>query len=298
MQMVYNKMIEASILISSYERLPLFRRTLWSIAKRPPSVPFEVIVADDNSPSKDQIIAELHKYDFPSKFITVDTTEFTQKTGIFKFHNNPSLTNNVAFKHSQGKYIFLMGNECIAWENVFDHLICEHDLNFPCLVFSSTNDISPNILCSLDEYGSNLSYGMISYTSMFPLQNQNYHSDVTNYLSLTSRYVWEQLFGYDERYLAGIACEDSDFVRRARKIEGLITIRSQGLSLHQYHGGKTRYYDPVERGMNNQKWDIGLQINRKLYHSWDGSIKNQQPWEIGVLGVKDVVEKGYEKLFV
>lgn len=290
-------MIQASILISSYERLPLFKRTLWSIANRPPSIPFEVIIADDNSPSKDQIVAELHKYNFPSKFITVDTNEFTKQTGIFKFHNNPSLTNNVAFKHSQGKYIFLMGNECIAWHHVFDILLKEHklnsQLNVPCLMFSRTHDIPQSVLIYLDVYGSNLTQNMVDFTSNFPLQSRYYHSDVTNYLSLTTRDVWEQLQGYDERYLAGIACEDSDFVRRVRQIPGAIVGRSEALSLHQYHGGKTRYYDPIERGMNNQQWDIGLQINRKLYHSWNGLIKNQQSWEIGTLGVKNVISKGY-----
>lgn len=283
-----------SILISSYNRLKLFKRTLFSIVKNKPLFPFELVIADDGSTQ--DILSELHQFDklLRWKFIKVDTEEFTKRTGLVKFHNNPALTNNIAFKHSEGEYIFTMGNEVIAYANAFNQMLdtvstLKHN-NY--LILSKTYDVPQEVLNELDEYGSNLTEPMVWYCRKWPLADQDYKSDVTNYLSLTSRQVWLDIKGYDERYCGGIACEDSDWVRRFRTLPNAEIIRCNSISLHQFHGGRTRYYSPVERGMNETKWDEGLQKNRKIYHEWNGQTKNPQAWEYGLYGVKEVITNG------
>lgn len=52
--------IRASVLISSHDRAPLLLRTLHAIAERGPSVPFEVVLADDGS--TDDIEGLLRQY--------------------------------------------------------------------------------------------------------------------------------------------------------------------------------------------------------------------------------------------
>lgn len=287
--------IEASILISSFNRSNLLRRTLFSIATNKPSVPFEVILADDGS--SEDIVSLLKSFNsaFPWKFISVDMAEFKNKLNIEKYHNNPSLTNNVAFSNSSGSYIFLMGNECICWDNAFNKMIEEaKNLNsYNYLIFSKTFDLPENVLRILDDYGANLTQKMVDYSSTRVLASENYCSDVTNYLSLCSRNLWTLLGGYDERYLCGVACEDSDFVRRARKVTNFQLYRSNSLSLHQFHNGMGPFSKPTERGMNEEKWNIGLKINRDLYNKWDGTYVNKQPWIPGCIGVKEVIENGY-----
>lgn len=285
-------MVIASILISSFNRISLFRRTLWSIANNPPDCSFEVIVADEQS--TDDILGELRKYTFPFKFIAIDMEEFTKKTGITKYHNNPSLSNNVAFNHSEGSNVFLMGNECIATKGCFNRMLSDSArLGADYIVFSTTFDVPQEVLNELDEYGTNLNSRHIMRCATWPLASDSYHSDVTNYISLTSRYSWDVVGGYDERYLGGIACEDSDFVRRLRTLHGFQLARSSALSLHQFHGGKTRYYEPTERQMSPEKWQAGLDINRKIYHAWDGGYENKQPWKTGRYGIKDIVKENY-----
>lgn len=287
--------MDVSILISSYNREALLKRTLFSIAQNRPQLSFEVIVADDGSTDKLVDLLSIFNSAFPWKFISVDMAKFSQETGITKYHNNPSLTNNTAFVNSSGRYVFLMGNECIAWKNAFNIMISEADQanseNY--LVLSNTYDLPQNILNILDDYGANLTANMVKYCQKWPLADKHYCSDVTNYLSLASRNLWEKLNGYDERYLAGIACEDSDFVRRARLTRNFQLVRGQAISLHQFHNGKTIYYEPTERDMNPERWNRGVEINRVVYNEWDNqTVFNQQPWSIGKY-VKEVISNGY-----
>jgi glycosyltransferase involved in cell wall biosynthesis len=309
-----------SIIISSHNRLPLFRRTLWAIANRPPSVPFEVVVVDDGS--TEDVLGELRLYSskFPWTFARFVAAEFEAKTGLKKFLNNPCATNNLAFKLAKGDYIFQQGNEVIAYGDVYDRLIADSpgyatQKEWSCrveelggfrqvsadpslqaqvkplhwMVMSTTLDLRRDILDRLDQYGTNLSAQNVHDSERWPLQSRSYPSDVTNYISLAPRALWEALGGYDERYYGGISAEDSDFVRRARKLPGFVKVVSDGLSLHQFHSGKTCYYSPPPSVITQQRWDDGVAINHAIFHNWNGEAKNPQRWPWGTYGLGEVV---------
>lgn len=287
-----------SILISSHQRLPLLRRTLWGIANRPPSVPFEVVLVDDGS--TDDVLGELksHSSRFQWTFVRFDSKEFEAKTGLKKVHNNPSATNNLAFRHARGNLLAQQGNEVISVADCYDRLIfdapiklAEHKGDRPYwLAVSTTYDVPKQHLAELDEYGTNVTPEWTRRLYQWPLQSQWYRSDVTNYVSLAPRALWEKLGGYDERYYAGIAAEDSDFVRRARTLDGFQMVISEAVSLHQNHNGRTTYQNQDQRIITNQKWDEGCAINRATYDSWDGTCHNRQKWPIGSFGVAEVVK--------
>ncbi len=317
---------QCSIVISSHNRLPLFRRTLWSIANRGPSIDFEVIVVDDGS--TEPVLEELKSFSsrFPWKFIRFYAAAFEAQTGLRKFLNNPSVTNNIGFRHCgpSSDYIFQQGNEVIAWGvnsrdenghpcygNVYDMMLeeassttdgmeafwgasddpeenkltrCHH-----WMVMSTTYDMPAQYLNLLDSYGQNLLPAYVEECRQWPLQSKFYRSDVTNYISLTPRKLWERIGGYDERYYGGISSEDSDFVRRARALPDFAMAVSEGVSLHQFHAGKTMYYDPPASTITKERWAEGCDINHAIYHSWNGTPENPQQWPMGALGVGEVI---------
>ncbi len=282
--------IAASIVISSFNRISLLRRTLWGIANRGLSVPYEVILVDDGS--TDDILGELKLYSscFPWKFIRFDRGLFEAETSLKKFLNNPCVTNNIGFKHAEGDFIYQQGNEVIPCEGCYDLLLADLPQGEFSMAFSTTYDVPPVLLDKLDCYGSNLSEDLVRATYEWPLQSIHYRSDVTNYISLATRSVWEALQGYDERYYGGIAAEDSDFVRRSRCLPGFESaISNDAVSLHQSHKGKTRYYNPPPSLITQSRWAEGCAINRAIYDRWDETAKNHQKWPWGILGVGEII---------
>lgn len=282
--------MQVSILISSYNRLPLFRRSLWAIATKGPSVPFEVVVCDDGS---DEDILGLLQGEFagafPWVFIKTERSEFEEETGLKKFHNCPALTNNIAFKHAKGDILIQQGNEVIPWGRCYDEMLADLPDTKHAMVMSTTYDLRQESLDKLDQYGSNLTAKLVEAAYPYPLQSEHYRSDVTNYISLTTRSVWEEIGGYDETYYAGISAEDSDFVRRARTLPGFAQVISEGVSLHQYHGGRTAYYWPKASVISVSRFNEGCAINRVHYDRWDGTKNNPQKWPMGSFGIKEVI---------
>lgn len=280
----------ASIVISSHERLPLLRRTLWAIANRPPSCPFEVILVDDNSQA--DILGELRKYrvSFPWKFIQFDAAEFTARTGLTKFWNNSCPTNNIGWKYAEGDTIFLQGNEVLPVDDCYDRMLSHlNKVGELDLVFSTTFDMGPHVLEKLDEYGRNLSKAHVEACFDRPLHSEFYRSDVTNYISVSRKGLWDKIGGYDERYFAGISRDDSDFVRRARAAGCKTHICDQAVSLHQFHRGKTMYYNPPPSSITQERFEQGCAINRLVYESWDDSHTNPTPWPVGTYGIKSII---------
>lgn len=288
-----------TIVISSHKRLPLLQRTLFGIVTRVPK-DIELVVVDDCK--EEDVFPILRQFTSRIKYtlIRVDNSQFEEETGVKHFFNCSALTYNVGFKHAHGDLIFMQGNEVIPWDGCYARMledtkgfwegqIGSDPVGDYWMVMSTTYDVPNEIVQVLDPYGSNLSQKMVDYCKQWPLQSRDYRSDVTNYISLTPRALWEEIDGIDERYMGGISSEDSDFVRRARCLPGFDMMISEGISLHQFHAGKTKYYNPKPSVITQERFREGVEINHAIYHSWDGSQKNGQSWPWGEIGITDLM---------
>lgn len=252
-------------------------------------MPFEVVLVDDGSTQ--DVLGELRKYSsaVPWTYVRFDQAAFERRTGEARFFNNPAATNNVACRHARGRLLFLQGAEVLPWANVYDELLAQSPADAPFLAFSTTFDVGPEVLAALDQYGANLDDRMVGLCRNRPLASRTLQTDVTNYISLCPRSLWEAVGGYDERYLRGVGGEDSDFVRRCRTVPGLQVVRSDAVSLHQWHGGRTHFYRQLQEVITDERWGEGERLKWALYDSWDGRTTSGQAWEWGTAGVADVV---------
>lgn len=285
-------MIKASIIISSFKRKDYFSKALWSIVNRPPQIEFELIIVDEKSDEDILSIVQEFCVGFKYKFIRFDLEEYQRRTEKVKYWNCSAPCVNIGWKNSTGDLIYLMGNDIIIWGDVFSKLYEDYqrtfeESEFP-LIFSTTYDCPPDVISLTGDYAQNITRSMVDYCNKWPLQNNNLQTLVTNYLSLSNRKLWDKIGGVDERYIAGVSAEDSDFVRRAR-VAGAKTVFSDGITLHQNHGGKTMYYDPKPEIIEMEKFNKGCKINRKLYDSWQGNFENEQEWPAGAYGIEEII---------
>lgn len=282
----------ASIIVSSFKRVNYFKRVLWSIANRPPKIDFELIVVDEKSDEDILPIVQEFAAGMKYKFIRFNLEEYERRVGRSKYWNCSAPCVNIGWKNSTGDLIYLIGNDTIVWGQAFNTLYDDYmktlEKNALPLVFASTYDCPPDVLELTGDYAQNITQSMVNYCKRWPLQDKNVQTLVFNYLSLSSRKLWDKIGGVDERYFEGISGEDSDFVRRARAI-GSQTVFSEAVTLHQQHGGKTMYNDPLPEVIAIEKFNAGCKINRKLYDSWDGGFENEQGWPIGVYGVEEII---------
>ena len=278
--------MQLSILISSFRRIHLFKRTLFSIETNPPSIDFEVVVADEESDQTEQVLSELRKRNFKWKFIRTSLRDFEDVTGIKKFWNNSSVTTNISYKYSSGQLLAHMGNDIIADKDCFKYLINDLPSTKYAWSVSKTWDIPQTILDKLDEYGTNLAGEDIDSCKNRVLSNSNH---VPNYLSLFTRSVWDEIGGYDERFMRGIGAEDSDFMRKSFKLPGFKWTNSHALSLHQSHGGVSHLYRPLPSVISEERLKEGAAINFKLYQFLENQTKNTQPWPIASHGIKEII---------
>lgn len=276
---------EISILISSYKRLEYFKRTLFNLVKWGPKRPWELIISDEESDQTKDLLKEVQRYQdsIKYKFIIIDNTKFEKTHKVKKFFNNSALTNSIGWKNCQGKYIILQGNDIIVTRNIYDELVdLWESRGFDYGVFfTSTYNIAPCFVQKLGEFGDEIGPNILKSALLFPLQTKILKCLVNNYVSLSTKKTWDLLEGSDLNYLAGIACEDSDWTNRASFIPNSIVEYTDIECYHQDHGNMTHYNKPKESIISEERWEEGVRINRAYYYPKMETKSYKNGWPLG-----------------
>jgi N-acetylglucosaminyl-diphospho-decaprenol L-rhamnosyltransferase len=101
--------ITLSIIIATYNARELLAVCLASIYQNPPSEPYEIIVVDDASVDA---TSEMVRSRFP------DVRLFTNET-----NRHYANSNNLAFEHARGHYLYLLNNDTIMLTGALDRMI-------------------------------------------------------------------------------------------------------------------------------------------------------------------------------
>lgn len=100
--------MEISIIINNYKTRGLLKQCLSGIYRFPPSVPFEVIVVDNDS--RDGSVEMIKKY-FPQ-------VKLIEAGGNLGHHRG----NNLGIKNSSGQYLAILNTDIAVLDNTFDRL--------------------------------------------------------------------------------------------------------------------------------------------------------------------------------
>ncbi|MFA6918734.1 MAG: glycosyltransferase family 2 protein [Patescibacteria group bacterium] len=100
--------MEISIIINNFKTRGLLKQCLKGVYAYPPSVPFEVVVVDNNS--GDGSVQMIQK-DFPQ----VKLIDAQENLGHHK-------GNNLGIKNSTGKYVLILNTDIAVLDNVFDKM--------------------------------------------------------------------------------------------------------------------------------------------------------------------------------
>ena len=214
-----------SIVIPVKDKFILTEFLLNSIRSYTNNIPYEVIIADDNS--EDQT-AEIQKF-FPNINVV--------KNDI----NTPGFLYNVsnAINHARGKYILLLNNDMMVFENYLDELLKVIE-KYPDIGIVGAKNISMENKTL--ECGATMDKnGLVSYIG----QNQdiNFAEDKEyidcDYCSgcsiLFTKETWNKAGGFDKNY-APAFFEDSDFAFNVKYNLGLKSVCVPKSKIYHYKG--------------------------------------------------------------
>lgn len=217
--------MKLSILIATQTDSAELGRTLWSIAKRKPVFPIEVVLAD--SSEGDGVAKKLALYSSVYKYKHL---RFEKETFRTKLYNEAAIA-------ASGELVIAQRPNVIPWGNVYDSMLAEAPATKHWLVHSTAYEIPRAIVGLLDSYGSNILPGYVEEAKKIPLQCRHFNPpDPSFTFSMLKRSDWDAAGGMDETYKS-LNPAWYEFTRKLRKLSPIhsdfLEIVSEGISLAQ-----------------------------------------------------------------
>ena len=190
----------------------------------------EVIIVDDGSTLPYEPLVSTFADHIPIRWERVDTVADREGTYNIDGHNNPAYAANCGLEMAKGEFIFWMSSDVMLPPQIIHRAF---DLNLeqvawmPCVVDLDTNQtyLGPDRMVPLGWF-----YGV-------------------------HRKHLEEIGGWDEEYLKGIAFEDNDIMCRLGHQVGRFVIDKQVVAWHQSHP-QTAYSDELAGWNLNQKYTL------------------------------------------
>ena len=262
--------IKVSVLISIFNRIKFFERTLSTYAKQTlPKNEFELVVIDDRS--TDNILGLCKKYakDYGLQFqyILFDNKKGAIKPKAF----TPALSNNIGIKHARGSVIAITGPETLQAEKNLE--ISWEMANKGYCIYG---DIFRSSLEFVDEI-SKWDCRYASFSDIVKLPGAKADDSVTKgwwwyYIAVRKEHLIA-IHGVDEQFMRGITGEDDNLALRMSH-SGIPLRRAHDIvGIHQDHSRDDRK-DLHSFRFNRKEWRKLRAVNSRLLHKW---LKNKDP---------------------
>jgi GT2 family glycosyltransferase len=217
-----------SIVTSYYNRKNLFYRTLKSITKSK-FKDIEMIAVDDGSLPEHRIEEFVDEFPF-LKVIRIDPEN--------KWYVNCCIPFNRAIREAKGDIIVLQNPECFHVGDVLTY-IHEH-INEANYISVSTYGLDKETTEVIDELKDDFIMSMpqrpyMGYRTLGWYNHSIYRPEGWHFCSAMTRNNMARLNGFDERYATGVACDDSEFIIRIKRLGLKIIITEDVSVVHQYH---------------------------------------------------------------
>lgn len=231
--------MKVSIVTQYYNRRTQFTNTIDSILESKHEE-IELIIVDDASDVNHDIS------DFPEKYGQIDI-KYHRFEKSEKWWLCPVLVINKGISMATGDVLIFLGAECMFVGDVVSDVVARIQEN-KYLVYATLgiNEDDTNRLRSLTREQ------MMSLDGIW-YQHSTHRNTCYNFCTAITRKDLDELGGFDERFAAGVAFGDDDFINRVR-IKGMDVVPvDDPLTIHQYHP-PMNYYEHDERSKKESKF--------------------------------------------
>ncbi len=260
--------IKLSVVISVYNRINFFRRTLYTYANQTMNKNnYELVVVDDSSTVDIKGLCKEYSKKYGIKFQYI---KFNRDGGAIKpLTFTPALSNNIGIKLAKGDIVVITGPETLQKEN---NLL---------LSYNSIND--NNNLCIYGyTYRSDLAFvreleesdewQKMKFSRVLDINGAKADKTINNgwwwyYLAVRKSHLLD-MRGVDERFMLGISGEDDDLANRliAKKLE--MTRNHDIICIHQDHSLEDKSDSLHSWRYNNVEWRRLRSNNESLLNEW------------------------------
>lgn len=247
-----------SIVMAYHNRRSQVINTLKTISNSLHRFALEVIIVDDGSDEENRLESIVGMRGLKIKIIRVEPEEKT-------WHNS-CIPYNMGFKHAESDLIIIQNAECLHVGDVVNHVVqnCTDNNYIAFACYSADKEKSRQIAAT--DLADTISYIYDIKTIINPTVDKVPSNDCENgwychslynpsahhFCSAITRKNLDALDGFDERYAAGLAYEDMEFIRRIRATPIRIEFCDHPFVVHQAHK-PTDYAGKHDLFMRNQK---------------------------------------------